>query len=133
MQNYVKTEHNKELKLILDCKTRWSNLLEMLQRFVLLEKSIKKATIDLKITYIFTKCSIEALCSREMNLHKCDVALHLMLEEIKQNKFSLSKILVSKIIERIKQRRTIMSDVFSFLTNPNNIYELKYDFLKCRL
>jgi len=102
LQQYVKAEHNKELKLILDCKTRWSSLSDMLQRYILLEKCIKKASIDLKFASLSDgefqlikeiagvlhpiKLTIEALCARDMDLHKADVALNFMLEEVKQFK-----------------------------------------------
>ena len=146
LQQYVKDEHNKELKLILDCKTRWSSLLDMLQRFIFLENSIKKATIDLKCMSLNEfefdvikdvagilhpiKVTIEALCARDMNLFKCDAALNFMLQEIKQYQSVLSKDLFAKLVQRIKQRRTVLSDVFSFLNNPNNTNELNYDFCK---
>ena len=41
---------------------------------------------------------------------------------------NLNKELFGKLVQRIKQRRTVLSDIFSFLSNPNNIYELNYDF-----
>ena len=34
LQNYVKEKHSNGLQLILDCKTRWSSLLNMLERIV---------------------------------------------------------------------------------------------------
>lgn len=144
LQYYVKLEHRKELKLILDCKTRWNSMLDMLERFILLEDSTKKAIIDLKMNSLLdheydiikevprvlhpVKITIEALCARNMDLFKCDVALNFMLEEIKRKKSTLSKNLCNKLVERIKQRRTILSDVYSFLMNPNHLYNLKYDF-----
>nr|CAI5823485.1 unnamed protein product [Callosobruchus analis] len=37
------------MQLILDCKTRWSSLFSMLERFVFLENCVKKAMIDFKM------------------------------------------------------------------------------------
>ena len=39
---------HKELKLILDVKTRWNSLVEMLERFLELKTGILKSMIDLK-------------------------------------------------------------------------------------
>ena len=33
LQKYVLLEQNKELSLVLDCKTRWSSMYEMVERF----------------------------------------------------------------------------------------------------
>ena len=35
LQKYVLLEQNKELSLVLDCKTRWSSMYEMVERFIL--------------------------------------------------------------------------------------------------
>ena len=47
LQIYVREIQNgKEMKLILDCKTRWNSLLTMIERFVVLKYPISKAVID---------------------------------------------------------------------------------------
>lgn len=48
LQKYVQADFRIELKLILDTKTRWNSLLDMIQRFYLLRNCILKALIDLK-------------------------------------------------------------------------------------
>ena len=67
------------LNLILDCKTRWSSLLDMLERIVRIKVPVQKALLDLQempnlsnqeftdISIIFfslspIKAAIEALC-----------------------------------------------------------------------
>ena len=48
LQSYVREIRNgKELKLILDCKTRWNNLLSMIERFLDMKKPLSKALIDI--------------------------------------------------------------------------------------
>ncbi|KAJ6646598.1 hypothetical protein Bhyg_01811, partial [Pseudolycoriella hygida] len=47
LQSYVKAECSKERKLLLDCKTRWSSLSDMLDTFYELRKPVKKALVDL--------------------------------------------------------------------------------------
>lgn len=135
LQRYIKAEHKKELKLILDCKTRWSSLVDMLQRFVLVQNSVKKSLIDLRIDSLSdlefkhieevacilqpVKVTVEALCARNMDLYKCDVALNFMLEEVKKFCSQLAKELYKKLLQRIIERRTILSDIFSFLNSPS--------------
>ena len=47
LQPYVKQELGKELSLILDCRTRWNSLVDMLSRFLQVRGPIQKALIDL--------------------------------------------------------------------------------------
>ena len=44
LQNYSKEKHPNGLQLILDCKTRWSSLLYMLERFVKLKIPMQKSS-----------------------------------------------------------------------------------------
>lgn len=49
LQKYAFEETGSPLTLILDVKTRWSSLQEMLDRAVVLKKAIQKTAIDHKI------------------------------------------------------------------------------------
>ena len=51
LQKYVLLEQNKELSLVLDCKTRWSSMSDMIERFKCLKKCISKALLDLSIEH----------------------------------------------------------------------------------
>ena len=53
LQKYVLLEQNKELSLVLDCKTRWSSMYEMIERFICLKKCISKALLDLLLNMIY--------------------------------------------------------------------------------
>ena len=46
---YVGEKHPNGLQLILDCKTRWSSLLNMLKRVLKIRVPVKKALLDLNI------------------------------------------------------------------------------------
>lgn len=48
LQKYVIEETGKELTLLLDCRTRWNSLLNMLERFYKLKNCVEKALIDVK-------------------------------------------------------------------------------------
>ena len=51
LQSYVKASNpsSQSLTLILDVKTRWNSLLDMLRRFVRLRAEIEKALIDISM------------------------------------------------------------------------------------
>ena len=51
LQKYVLLKQKKELSLDLDCKTRWSSMYEMVERFICLKKCISKALLDLSIEH----------------------------------------------------------------------------------
>ena len=56
LQTHLKNEFHKELMLILDSKTRWNSLLEMIERFLKLKKCIEKALIDLDKQISISQC-----------------------------------------------------------------------------
>jgi len=49
LQRYVQEDEKKELKLILDCKTRWNTMEAMIERFLRIRSPIKKALSDLNL------------------------------------------------------------------------------------
>lgn len=48
LQAYVKIDHSTELTLILDSKTSWNSLANMLERIYKLRNCVQKAIVDLK-------------------------------------------------------------------------------------
>ena len=87
LQQYIRTEFSTDIVLLKDCKTRWSSLLLMLERFYLLKVCIKNALIDIRnkdesldlshnenqmlldiITALVPiKTTVEALCRQDSN------------------------------------------------------------------
>jgi hypothetical protein len=53
LQKHVVEKFSKELKLVLDCETRWNSIVPMLERLQKLESCIKKALDDLGMTSKF--------------------------------------------------------------------------------
>ena len=49
LQKYVKENYHNGLNLILDCKTRWSSLLDMLERIIKIKLPVQKALLDLGV------------------------------------------------------------------------------------
>lgn len=80
LQEHVKKQLNKELKLLLDCRTRWNSTDTMLQRFLLLYPSSKAALLELNLGHYQIDDDIELL----ENLLQC-------LRPIKMAVIELSK------------------------------------------
>ena len=47
LQTYVKENYPNALNVVLDCKTRWSSLVNMLERTIQIKLPIQKALLDL--------------------------------------------------------------------------------------
>ena len=62
LQGFVRAAHDgRELKLILDVKTRWSSLKKMIQRFLLLQVEVEMAVLALKKDWPFDEDILEQL------------------------------------------------------------------------
>lgn len=134
LQKYVIEEHGREMQLILDCKTRWSSLFLMLERFIFLEDCIKKSMIDLKMEFLSAselqllknlvqllepiKLTVNVLCQRDANLCTADTALMFMMKEIGKMKSNLAELIKKTLESRIKERRTVFSGLIRYLHNP---------------
>lgn len=107
LQPHVFADHKKNINLILDSETRWNSLVDMLERFLLLESSVKKALVDYhrslkkrpktrlrfsddEITLLREVCAVllpvkytvETLCSRSSNLLKADSAFTFLFKNL---------------------------------------------------
>lgn len=99
LQKYVVEEFKEELPLILDCKTRWSSLFQMVERFYKLRNCVLKALIDVKSKVTFAdeemetvrtlmeilhpvKLAVEALCKADATLLTANTTLEFMLANI---------------------------------------------------
>lgn len=139
LQKYVKEETGKELSLILDCRTRWNSLLDMLDRFYSLKVCIEKALIDIASDIKFTdeewykikelidslqpfKLGVEVLCRRESTLITADTTFRFILEKLKNQDTALSAELSQALRVRVKERRTEVTGMLAYLQNPK-----KYD------
>ena len=102
LQNYVKEKHSNGLQLILDCKPRWSSLLNMLERIVEIQITVQKTLLDLnsdikigdeefsQISHIVQalgpiKIAVEALCRRDANFITAEVTIIFLLDEMQNS------------------------------------------------
>lgn len=97
LQKHVINEFGKEICFILDNRTRWNSLLDMLERFYQLKSCARKSLIDLNIDISFSeneinsinsvistllpvKLAVEALSAADCTLLNADIAIKFMLE-----------------------------------------------------
>ena len=113
LQKYVVVEHKKELSLVLDCKTRWSSMFDMIERF-LFKKCIMKALLDLSIAHDISeteflflgklkcalepiKLAVEALCRQDATLLTAEGIIRFLFAELKNLRSALAKDLLCAI------------------------------------
>lgn len=141
LSKYVMADHdNKDLKLILDCKTRWSSMADMITRFLKIKDSVSKALIDLKSDIQFNdaellilteladslaviKATVEVLCQRDANLITAVTAIKFMLKKLQEDSSSIGTQLANSLESRIKQRLTNLTGILLYLHSPTTYYK----------
>ena len=137
LQKYVKMDNEaRECALLLDCRTRWSSLFNMLNTFYRLRNAIQKACIDVKAAVSLTDCDItlinelvsalapvkvavDRLCRRETNLLDADVILQFAVVQLEKQSSELGKTLAIALRRRVMERHTDLSGLLQYLNNPN--------------
>ena len=133
-----KEEFNgKELRPILDCRTRWYSTLLMIERAlrircalnnVLARHSTPITSVDLlaleSIATVLApfKRAILLLCKEEANLLHADRIFVLLLQELERVQSRLARLLLETLKDELRKRRTILSSIIAMLE------ELGYDF-----
>lgn len=132
LQEYCLAEHKKKLKLLIDCKTRWSSLCKMLERFYLLKSCVRKAMIDLDIRLNLSdlefdtikeiidvltpvKQVVEVICKRNTNLIVTDAVLDKLLKYLASQETTIATSLYLQLVSRIKERRMKLADILTYL------------------
>ena len=131
LQTYVKEKHPNGLQLILDSRTRWSTLLNMLERIVKLRIPVHKALLDLNIDIKLNneefqqinnivqalypiKLAVEALCRREENLITAEATIKFLFDEIQTYPATeYNIIIIGAINQRSVQERYIEASVIN--------------------
>ena len=134
LQNYVKEKHSNGLH---DCKTRWSSLLNMLERIVEIQIAVQKTLLDLnsdikigdeeisQISHIvqalgLIKIAVDALCRRDANFISAEATIKFLLDEMQNYPPSeYNNRIIEAITQRSIQERYIeASIIIAYLHNP---------------
>lgn len=139
LNNYLHDDQ-KKMGLILDCKTRWSSLADMISRFLTLKDATMKVLIDLKNDITFSptelallrelstslnivKTTVEAICEEKANLLTAETALEFMVAKLESEGTFTGEQLLKALKIRIAQRR--LSDLvctLKYLHSPSKYY-----------
>ncbi|KAJ2941580.1 hypothetical protein O0L34_g14633 [Tuta absoluta] len=136
LQEYVRLEHNKEMSLCRDVKTRWNSIETMISRFLEVKNCIKKALIDLdsgnlwceqnltvledlmKITNPI-KLAVEALSSQKADMLVCEAVITTLLGRLKKFESSIAFEFSDRLTQRIGERRDdALYTLILYLQNP---------------
>ena len=142
LQNYVKGEYGQELKLVLDIQTRWNSLHAMLERYVKLRSSLKKALIDLhapsnvsdeefevvqQLANILEHIQVvsDALCRKDATLLTSETVTKFLINSLSELEGPLSSNLLAAIKARCSERRNVMTtSLLNYLHNPDYNLEI---------
>ena len=121
LQKHIQAQLNTELKLILDSKTRWNSLLEMIKIFVRAEKCIRMALIEIGTYTTITNAEIKILHD-----------LIDILEPVKHAVDGLCRrnatLLIAEPIKKIKDRiNACLVHLLEYLHDSNFLIENKFD------
>jgi len=130
----VKSELGKNMSVMLDCRTRWNSLADMLSRLLQLHGPVQKALIDLGQQAMITdadftvisevvscleplKLAVNALCRRETNLISAHAALNFCVVQLQKQNSELARTLADVLETRIKGRHATHAGVLQYLHN----------------
>ena len=151
LQIYVKQEFGKDIKLQLDCKTRWSSLADMISTFNKIKLCVSKALIDLCLeadpnyslsaeehavlvnldkAFQPVKLAVEVLCRRDTDLAVAETTLRFMIRKLEEQKTPLAEKLAGSLRKRIVERRTNLTACLLYIRDPAKYQADKEEFAK---
>ncbi|KAJ2946728.1 hypothetical protein O0L34_g12787 [Tuta absoluta] len=143
LQEYVRLEHNKEMSLCRDVKTRWNSIETMISRFLEVKNCIKKALIDLdsgnlwceqnltvledlmKITNPI-KLAVEALSSQKADMLVCEAVITTLLGRLKKFESSIAFEFSDRLTQRIEKSESESSPNESLLVTAEGQREISF-------
>jgi len=151
LQIYVKQEFGKDIKLQLDCKTRWSSLADMISTFIKIKLCVSKALIDLNLeadpsyslnaeehavlanldkAFQPVKLAVEVLCRQDTDLAIAETTLRFMIRKLEELKTPLADKLAGCLRKRIVERRTNLTACLLYIRDPTKYQADKEEFSK---
>ena len=146
LQPEILKDLGKNLKLILDCKTRWGSMLAMIKRFLQVHKQLKQAMIMMDETFDITDQDIEklehlqaalepieqlsiVLGKRDTTLIDSEAIIELTINLLDEQNTDISNELKESLINEVSKRRnTTLVHLIEFLKDPAYVKKRK-DFL----
>ena len=145
LQKHIQAQLNTEQKLILDSKTRWNSLLEMIKIFVKAEKCIRMALVEIGTSITVTdpeikilrdlidvlepvKYAVDGLSRRNATLLTAERIHDFVLKSLSNSNSEYSASFKSHLEVRIKEKRNAcLVHLLEYLHDPNFLMESKLD------
>jgi len=142
LQKYVKQDLGHEFALKLDCKTRWSSMLTMLESVVKVKTALQKVWIDTQGTdwgkipneedfmlvenvikaLTPVRNTVEAICCANSTLITADAAMDFMLKVLSSQDSEIAIDILDALKNRLQERRTKNSSILQYLHTGNLDY-----------
>ena len=145
LQKHNQAQLNTEQKLILDSKTRWNSLLEMIKIFVKAEKCIRMALVEIGTSITITdaeikilrdlidvlkpvKHAVDGLSRRNATLLTAERIHDFVFKSLSNSNSEYAASFKSHLEVRIKERRNAcLVHLLEYLHDPNFLMESKLD------
>ena len=139
LQKYCQEAHGLELQMIIDVRTRWNSLLQMVGRFLRIQKEIEKALINfslqeeilsepeirqlrsLKEVLEVVEISSTTLASNKTDLFQGDCILEFLLSQTAADKSLFGQKMHAALERRVVQRRNPrIAGLLRYLSSKDN-------------
>ena len=145
LQQHIQAQLNTELKLILDSKTRWNNLLEIIKIFVRAKKCIRMALVEVGTSTTITnaeikilhdlidvlepvKHAVDGLCGTNATFLIAERINDFVFKTLSNSTSVYSASLKSHLEAKIEDRRNAcLVHLLEYLHDPNFLMENKFD------
>ena len=139
LQVQIKKNLGKELNLLLDVRTRWNSLVKMIRRFLLLEKEVRHALLDISKPFDFSSGELKdlkdladaleplevatnALSTRDATLVTAETVIEFTIETFEKLQSPIADDLKEAFIKRIDQRRDHkLAHLVNYLNHPGYV------------
>ena len=146
LQEFIENGIGKKLAVLNDCKTRWSSLVKMLNRFIVISPYMRAANLARSEWWPFTGAEIDslreltaaleplesavtALSSRSANIIDAEVIYEEVVSAFDNQDTCISNELKSSFLKRVKERRNItLTHLVLYLQDPSYIQADKDQF-----
>ena len=146
LQGFIENGIGKKLAVLNDCKTRWSSLVKMLNRFIVISPYMRQANFARSEWWPFTgaeihdlreltaaleplESAVTALSSRSANIVDAETIYEQVMDEFDNQDTWISNELKASFLKRVKERRNItLTHLVLYLQDPAYIQSEKDQF-----
>lgn len=139
LQEKITKKIGHEFQLILDVKTRWNSMANMVEIFLKLKEFVEEALADLNATNLLNninfklltelsealkpiRLTIETLGRKDATLFSADLTINFMKNKLKESNTQISSALLNNISKRVDERINLnLMNLLKCLKDTNNV------------